>query len=116
MAKEVKVVTASEVEPRAMCKGATVRRLITKRREGSEKLMLGIATFEPGCEEHEFAYPDKDEVYYVMKGTLEFQWEDKKIDVHEGQAVFMPAGLRYREVNRTREPVVVVYTLTPPLE
>jgi hypothetical protein len=43
-----------------------VRRVITRFREGSQKLMLGICTIDPGGEPFEFSYPDKDEVYYVL--------------------------------------------------
>lgn len=118
MMKEVKVVTANAVEPRVRCKGISARRLITKTREGAEKVMLGVISMDPHSEELRFSEPPegRERVYYVMKGTVTIQWDNNTVDVQEGQAVFLPTGRSYSESNRTGQPALLVYALAPPLE
>jgi len=116
MRKEVKLVTAAGIQPHVHCRGITVRRLVTRTREGAQKVMLGIMSMEPRSEEHRFTNPDKEEAYYVVKGTITIQWDNNRLDAKEGQAVFLPPGFRYSESNRTDGPALVVYALAPPLE
>ena len=122
----VKVVSAGDVPVRALGKGANIYRMITKSREGSQNLLLGYVTFEPGSDWHDFAYTHLDEVYYVLKGRMELQWSEKpqgyewsdenRVEFKEGQAVFLPPGVRYRERCVGKEAAVFICVITPPVE
>jgi mannose-6-phosphate isomerase-like protein (cupin superfamily) len=120
MKKEVKVVNINEVEPVmpyfCVAKGFSVRRLITKRRAESDRLMLGICEIDPNCKGYEWSFKENDEVYYIIKGRIRLQFNGKYIDAGEGDAVFLPAGWKYRLDNIGPERVMLVYVLTPPIE
>jgi mannose-6-phosphate isomerase-like protein (cupin superfamily) len=119
--QEIKVKKKEDVEPINVSKGFQVRRLITWQREGSEQLMLGIGEMDPGCEEHHWTYNDHpvEEVYYILKGTVTLHCDDKKTEVKEGEACYIPASCakrKMREFNGGKEKAIFVYAMTPPLE
>lgn len=118
--KEVKVVRVEDAPPvvpfQCVVKGFTVRRVITKKRTGSEKLTLGIAYIEPSCKGYKWAFEDNDEVYYIVRGKITLHYGDNKVEAQEGDAVLLPAGLEYQLDNAGKEPVMLVYALTPPVE
>lgn len=119
MSKQVKVVKENEVNPVSFGKGHKLRRLITKKRDGSDKIMLGISRMEPGFE---YIWTSggpgepEDELYYMIRGSIELFYDDKKVEAKEGEAVYLPAGYRYRSVVSSDEPAEIVYALTPPIE
>ncbi|WP_250536194.1 cupin domain-containing protein [Caballeronia sp. AZ10_KS36] len=41
-------------------------------------------------------HPDSDETFIVTEGTLVIELEDGSIDVHAGQLLTVPAGVRHR--------------------
>jgi len=97
-------------------KGFKVRRLITKKRLGSEKLTLGISYIDPGCKGYRWTFKDNDEVYYVLKGRITLHYDDKKLDARDGDAVLLPSGVEYQLDNAGTETAMIVYVLTPPIE
>ncbi len=113
--KDVKVVNINQIESFTFPGGLRVRRLITKKRESSNRLMLGIATMDPG-ESLVWTYEDKDEVYYIVRGKIALQWDGQKVEAKEGDAVFLPMGWNYTVKNSGTEPVMIVYVLSPPAE
>jgi mannose-6-phosphate isomerase-like protein (cupin superfamily) len=118
--KEVKVVNVNDVKAviPLMCdvEGFKVKRLITKSREGSDKLMLGICYVGPRARGYRWSFTDKDEVYYVLKGKLRLKWDGNVVEFSEGDAVYLPAGYAYELENLSDEEAVIVYVLTPPIE
>ena len=119
--KEVKVVETERVpavKPLGLHvpEGIKVRRVITRDRTGSEKLMLGITYLDPKCKGYRWQFIDRDEVYYVARGRITLRYDGKEIDAKEGDAVFLPAGPEYELDNPTSAPSMLVYVLTPPLE
>jgi len=114
--KKPKIVNINEVEGIQLTPYDRVRRLITKSREGSEKLMLGVSFIDPSNEPYSWSYVENDEVYFVVRGKLKIQWNDKEATAGEGDAVFLPAGWKYRVTNPGVEPTMIVYVLSPPIE
>lgn len=117
---EVKVVRTEDV-PRVtpfQCTvhGFKVRRLITKKRLGSENLTLGISYVDPGCKGYRWTFKDNDEVYYILKGKITLHYGDRKVDAQEGDAVLLPSGVNYELDNAGTEAAMIVYVLTPPIE
>ena len=100
-------------------KGYRAKRLITKKRVGSERLMVGIIEIEPNSKGYSWAYSEaegNDEVYYVLKGKVRLHYDDQYIDAEEGDAIFLPAGWKYQLDNEKPEMARLVYALTPPIE
>ena len=101
-----------------MCdvKGFRVKRLITRSREGSDKLMLGLCFIDPHASGYKWFFSDKDEVYYVLKGRARLKWGGSSVEIKEGDAVYLPAGNEYELENLGDEEAVIVYVLSPPIE
>lgn len=114
MNKEVKIVNMKEVKPKMIAKGVRVKRLITKRREGSDTIMLGVGWGDPDSEEV-WSYSVEDEVYFVLRGGLTLFWADNKSELRDGDAVYLPAGIEYRLVYHKKDNFII-YTICPPLE
>jgi quercetin dioxygenase-like cupin family protein len=123
MKKEVKVVSKDETESvtpyQCTVKGFKVKRLVTKRRVGSDKLMVGMVLIEPDCKGYGWGYSEQegnDEVYYVLKGKVRLHYNGKYVEAKEGDAIFLPAGWQYQLDNMESNPAVLLYALTPPIE
>jgi mannose-6-phosphate isomerase-like protein (cupin superfamily) len=112
--KEVKIVNMKDIEPKVVARGVRVKRLITKRREGSDRIMLGIGWGDPASEEV-WRYSVKDEVYFVLRGGLTLFWSDNTSELRDGDAVYLPAGIKYRLVYHKKDNFII-YALSPPLE
>src|SRR2546423_14823175 len=50
-----------------------------------------------------------DEVYVVLEGSGTLEVEDERVDLREGQAVFVPAGAEHRFVGYEQLAVLVVF-------
>jgi len=50
-----------------------------------------------------------DEVYVVLEGSGTLEVEGERVDVHEGEAVFVPAGAEHRFVGYEQLAVLVVF-------
>ncbi len=123
MRREVKVVNTDKVEAvtpyQSTVKGYSARRLVTKNRVGSDKLMVGVVDIEPNSKGYSWSYSEaegNDEVYYVVKGKVKLHYDDKCVEAEEGDAIFLPAGWKYRLDNEQSEPARLIYALTPPIE
>jgi len=51
-----------------------------------------------------------DEVYVVLEGDGVLEVEGERIDLHEGQAAFVPAGAEHRFVAYEHLSVLVIFT------
>jgi mannose-6-phosphate isomerase-like protein (cupin superfamily) len=123
MKKEVKVVRTEDIMAvtpyQSEVKGYSARRLVTKKRMGSEKLMVGIVEIEPNAKGYRWSYSEaegNDEVYYVLQGKIRLSYEERFIDARKGDAIFLPAGREYRLDNRQSRPARLIYALSPPIE
>lgn len=122
MKKQVKVVRVMDIEPLPLAKrGPRVRRAITKERDGSDKIMLGLSISEPFGDEINWRYADTDEVYYMVSGEKTLWWEDQdgntgEVKIAAGDAAFLPAGIKYRSINSGTTPYMLVYATCPPLQ
>jgi mannose-6-phosphate isomerase-like protein (cupin superfamily) len=120
MNKEVKVVRTEDVPAvtplQCTVEGFRVRRVITKKRLGSERLMLGMSYIDPNCKGYKWTFKENDEVYYIIRGKITLHYDGKKVDAGEGDALLLPSGLHYQLDNAGTEPVILVYVLNPPPE
>jgi oxalate decarboxylase/phosphoglucose isomerase-like protein (cupin superfamily) len=70
--------------------------LISRTLTGSERMMVGIAWFEPGEIHLLHHHPHADEWYYVLTGSASFTVGEETIRGTEGTALFIPAGVPHR--------------------
>jgi mannose-6-phosphate isomerase-like protein (cupin superfamily) len=52
---------------------------------------------------------EDDEVYLVLEGSGTLEVEEERVDVREGQAVFVPAGADHRFIGYEQLAVLVVF-------
>lgn len=96
--------------------GFRVKRLITRSKEGSERILLGLLFIEPHSTGYSWSFPDKDEAYYIMSGRVLLRFESQQIEAAAGDAIFLPSCIRYEMENAGPEMVVLVYAMSPPGE
>lgn len=73
--------------------------LISKSLTGSDRMMVGLAWFEPGGVHLLHHHPHADEWYYVIQGSALFTVGGDSIRGTAGTAMFIPAGVPHRIVN-----------------
>ena len=73
--------------------------LISKNLTGSERMMVGLAWFEPGDVHLLHHHPHADEWYYVIDGSALFAVGGELIRGTAGTAMFIPAGVPHRIEN-----------------
>lgn len=89
--------------------------MITKKREDSSLLLLGVAMADPG-EGLSWCYEEKDEVYFIVRGKITLKYGDEEVEAKEGDAVYLPMGWKYELKNTGTEPMMLVYVLSPAAE
>jgi len=123
--KEVKVVHSKDVESITPYGPESVRlkRLITKKRVGSERILFGKLLMEPGAQPFEWStepgsgvFAGMDEVYYVLEGMIRIHWDGKAIEAKEGDVIYFPPGWKYKVENPGNERVIVLYATSPAFE
>jgi quercetin dioxygenase-like cupin family protein len=73
--------------------------LISGRLNGSQRMLVGIAWFEPGDVHLLHHHPHGDEWYLVIEGSALFTVGDEVIRGVSGTALFLPAGVPHRIEN-----------------
>lgn len=97
----------------------TTRRLITKARENSNKLMMGVVTMKKDAEpwgwsaEEGAVFAGVDEVNYVLKGRGRLSWGDKSMSIEAGDAIYYPPGWKYTLLNEGDTDLEFLFVLTP---
>jgi len=124
MERRVTVTKFGEIEPAKPVTnkgaGSRVRRLITRDREGSDRLMLGVSVGDPYQEPISWSYDDVDEVYYMVSGEKLLQYEypngeKGEVRLRPGDACYLPRKVKYTSWNPGNIPYVIVYVTNPPL-
>jgi mannose-6-phosphate isomerase-like protein (cupin superfamily) len=71
-------------------------------------LEIGVYVLVAPEPDHQQPHLD-DEVYVVLEGRGTLEIEDKKVDLHEGHAVFVPAGARHQFIGYEHLSVLVIF-------
>jgi len=121
MSKGIKVINVNDGELRELKGGLRSRRIITKKSVGSEKLMVGIATCDPGKGHDWHCHVDgQEEVLYIVEGEVTVTWiEDgleKKLVAKKGDCIFSPSGVENKIVNTGNTQLIMVACIVPPPE
>ena len=95
--------------------GGTMWRLVHMSNTGSG-VLFGLFRLEPG-QAGDFTLPTpsgmREEIYYLLAGELDVQWEDGRMTVEAGQAIFFPTGRRYQIAPAGGDAVDIVWTGFP---
>jgi len=70
------------------------KRIITKVRNGSEKMSFHHTFIKKGWE-HVISNGEMDEIIYFSDGRPEISWDGKEVEVSSGSCVYIPSGCEY---------------------
>ena len=79
----------------------------------SERMLVGLNSFEPGQEHRLHAHEGMDKVYHVIEGRGVFLLEDREIEMHAGLMLIAPEGVPHGIRNTSSERLVVLAVLAP---
>ena len=79
----------------------------------SERILVGLNSFEPGQEHKLHAHAGMDKVYQVLEGSGVFLLEDREIPMEAGVMLVAPEGVAHGIRNDGAERLVVLAILAP---
>jgi len=79
----------------------------------SERIMVGLNSFEPGQEHALHAHAGMDKVYHVLSGRGRFLLEDREISMRAGEMLIAPEGVAHGIRNDAQERLIVLAILAP---
>lgn len=79
----------------------------------SERMLVGLNTFEPGQEHRLHTHAGMDKVYHVLQGSGRFVLDDREIDMEAGTMLVAPEGVAHGIRNTSDERLVVLAILAP---
>ena len=79
----------------------------------SERILVGLNSFEPGQEHALHAHAGMDKVYQVVEGSGVFLLEDREVAMSAGIVLVAPEGVPHGIRNTGEERLVVLAILAP---
>jgi quercetin dioxygenase-like cupin family protein len=79
----------------------------------SDRIMVGLNSFEPGQEHSLHAHSGMDKVYHVLSGKGRFLLEGREIPMEAGQMLIAPEGVAHGIRNDAEERLIVLAILAP---
>ncbi len=79
----------------------------------SERILVGLNSFEPGQEHPLHAHSGMDKVYHVLSGRGYFLLEDREIPMEAGQMLIAPEGVAHGIRSDAAERLIVLAILAP---
>ena len=79
----------------------------------SDRILVGLNSFEPGQEHKLHAHQGLDKVYHVLTGTGLFLLEENEIPMEPGVMLIAPSGVSHGVRNNGDERLVVLAVLAP---
>jgi len=79
----------------------------------SDRLLVGLNTFEPGQEHRLHAHAGMDKVYYVLQGRGVFLLDGREEAMEAGLMLVAPEGVRHGIRNTGSERLLVMAILAP---
>lgn len=113
--KKISIIDPAHVEPIVMRDGKIVsRRLVTLRKDDSQKMSFHVNAVQAGNRSTDVVYPEMDEINYMVKGRATVVFDGERHEVREGMVWNIPAGCRYGLEND--EDIVLISVFSPPRE
>ena len=79
----------------------------------SDRIMVGLNSFEPGQEHKLHAHEGMDKVYHVLEGRGTFLLEDREVAMESGIMLVAPEGVAHGIRNDGGQRLVVLAVLAP---
>lgn len=79
----------------------------------SDRLLVGLNTFEPGQEHRLHSHADMDKVYHVLEGSGVFLLPDREEQMDAGMMLVAPDGVPHGIRNTSADRLVVLAILAP---
>jgi mannose-6-phosphate isomerase-like protein (cupin superfamily) len=79
----------------------------------SERILVGLNSFEPGQEHALHAHAGMDKVYQVVAGSGVFLLEDREVEMSPGIVLVAPEGVPHGIRNTSTDRLVVLAILAP---
>ena len=79
----------------------------------SERILVGLNSFEPGQDHALHAHQGMDKVYQVLSGQGTFLLEDRELSMEPGTMLVAPEGVPHGIRNDGSERLVVLAILAP---
>ena len=79
----------------------------------SDRILVGLNTFEPGQEHRLHAHAGMDKVYYVLQGQGIFLLDGREEPMEAGLMLVAPEGVRHGIRNTGSERLLVMAILAP---
>ena len=79
----------------------------------SERMLVGLNSFEPGQEHALHGHGNQDKVYHVLQGNGLFLLEEKNIEMDGGAMLIAPAGVPHGVRNTGNERLIVLVFMAP---
>jgi quercetin dioxygenase-like cupin family protein len=79
----------------------------------SERMLVGLNSFESGQEHALHGHANQDKVYHVLQGNGLFLLEEKNIEMDAGAMLIAPAGVPHGVRNTGNERLIVLVFMAP---
>ena len=79
----------------------------------SERILVGLNSFEPGQEHRLHSHEGMDKIYHVIEGKGVFLLEDREVAMEAGLMLIAPEGVAHGIRNTSGERLVVLAVLAP---
>ena len=79
----------------------------------SERVLVGLNSFEPGQEHRLHTHAGQDKLYYVLSGSGAFTLEGREIPMDAGMMLVAPEGVAHGIRNTSDGRLVVLAVLAP---
>jgi mannose-6-phosphate isomerase-like protein (cupin superfamily) len=89
------------------------RSTLSEETTGTTVISGGWYRVAPGATNHLDMHPDRDEVYFIHRGTADITIDGKVMVMSEGDTVFVPHGADHYIANRADEPLELFYVFAP---
>jgi quercetin dioxygenase-like cupin family protein/type 1 glutamine amidotransferase len=80
---------------------------VSRELKNSDTMTVGQAIINPGQENPRHYHPNCDEVLHVIKGHILHSMGSQTVEMHEGDTVSIPAGVRHNAKNLGTEPAIL---------
>lgn len=107
------VVSLDDVDPVELPMGSWSRLLVTEHTVTGNASTLGYSVFTPGLVAADLSH-SVEELAFVVGGDGVIRLEDGELEVHAGQALFIPAGMWHSVVNEGDTDLVMVFSFPSP--
>ena len=112
-ASRAKVVSLHDVDPVELPLGSWSRLLVTEHTVTGNSSTLGYSVFKPGLVAADLSH-SVEELAFVVGGDGVIRLEDGQLEVHAGEALFIPAGMWHSVVNDADTDLVMVFSFPSP--